>query len=78
MREPNARAEVGMSSTTIRRVTVQNPDGDVHSTTLAEFFEANEGLSESDEGAIIRNLPLYGKYTGGGGAAPRWSIERTA
>jgi hypothetical protein len=67
-----------VNSTTIRRVTVQNPDGDVHPTTLAEFFGANEGLSESDEGAIIRNLPLYGKYTGGGGAAPRWSIERTA
>jgi hypothetical protein len=61
-----------------RRYALTDPDGDVHPTTLAEFFEANEGLSESDEGMIIRNLPVLGKYTGGGGAVPRWSIERTA
>jgi hypothetical protein len=46
-------------------------------TNLREFFADNEEL-DPEERAALRALQVGEKYTGGGGAAGTWIVERVA
>jgi hypothetical protein len=57
---------------------LQTVDGDEVPTTLAGFFEENDGGMLEGEREAIEALRVGETYAGGGGAAPQWSIRRTA
>lgn len=44
-------------------------------TTLAAFLEENDGLDPDEASEIRADLARQGFYTGGGGAAPVWTLE---
>ena len=59
------------------KITLTDIDGDRSTTTLAQFLSDNPDTTTDELADIYGTLANGYTYTGGGGAAPEWSVELT-